>query len=498
MALPKSKRSNRGVRRGPVDRAWRSIGEPKEFPSNPRRHPEGQIVGLLKSIRRFGTNPSSVETTSTHPRAAGPLKVEDIAIQQLTPYQNNPRLHPKKQIDKLARAIKDFGFLIPALIDDQNIVLAGHARIEAAKQLALPSVPCIRASHLNETQKRAFTILDNRVAEEAKWDFQLLAKEVEFLHTEGIDLTTTGFEIPEIEMIFDAAAQPTSNPEDDRIPDPAPHRVATKRNDLWILDEHKLFCGDARRRESFAALLSGNAAQLIFVDPPYNVKIAGHVSGKGRIKHREFAQASGEKTSAQFTKFLEESLGLLAEHSADGAIHFVCSDWRHLDEMLTAGRRTYSELKNLVVWSKSNAGMGSFYRSQHELIFVWKHGRGKHVNNMELGQHGRNRTNVWTYAGSNAFGAKRAEELAMHPTVKPVGLVADAIRDCSRRGDLVLDSFGGSGTTLIACERTRRKARLIELDPAYCDQIVRRWQKLTGRAALHAVTGRPFNDNGAT
>ena len=222
--------------------------------------------------------------------------------------------------------------------------------------------------------------------------------------------------------------------------------------------------------------MSGKTAQMVFVDPPYNVKIGGHVSGKGRIKHGEFMQASGEKTPAQFAKFLEESLKLLGEHSTDGAIHFVCSDWRHLDEMLTAGRRIYHELKNLVVWSKTNAGMGSLYRSQHELIFVWKHGRSKHINNVELGKHGRHRSNVWTYSGANIFGSDRLEELAMHPTVKPVALVADAIRDCSRRGDLVLDSFGGSGTTLIACERTHRRARLIEIDPAYCDQTVRRWQ----------------------
>ena len=256
-----------------------------------------------------------------------------------------------------------------------------------------------------------------------------------------------------------------------------------------------LFCGDARRQELFAALLPEKAAQLVFVDPPYNVKIGGNVSGKGRIKHREFVQASGEKTSAQFAKFLEDTLGLLGEYSADGSIHFVCMDWRHLDEMLTAGRRIYRELKNLVVWNKTNAGMGSFYRSQHELIFVWKHGRGKHINNVELGKHGRNRSNVWTYSGANTFGLDRLEELAMHPTVKPVALVADAIRDCSRRGDLVLDSFGGSGTTLIACERTHRRARLIEIDPAYCDQIIRRWQKLTGRAAVNAVTGITFDDS---
>jgi DNA modification methylase len=239
--------------------------------------------------------------------------------------------------------------------------------------------------------------------------------------------------------------------------------------------------------------MAGDVAQLVFVDPPYNVKIHGQVSGKGRVKHREFVQASGEKTAAQFEKFLEDSFGLLAEYSADGSIHFGCTDWRHLQEMLTAGRRVYRELKNLVVWTKTNAGMGSFYRSQHELILVWKHGRAKHVNNFELGQHGRHRTNVWNYPGANAFGVERLADLAMHPTVKPVALVADAIRDCSRRGDLVLDSFGGSGTTLIACEETHRQARLIELDPLYCDQTVRRWQEFTGRKAVHEVTGRPFD-----
>ena len=422
------------------------------------------------------------------------MRIEYLLVDDLRPYQNNPRLHSKTQIDKLARAISDFGFLIPILIDDQNMVLAGHARIEAAKKLASRNVPCIRAGHLTEAQKRTFTILDNRLAEEATWDFQLLAKEIEFLQNEGIDLTTTGFEIPEIEMIFDATDPPVNNAEDDSIPDLTPNRVVTKPNDLSILGEHRLVCGDARRRESFTTLLSGEIVQLVFIDPPYNVTIRGHVSGKGRVKHREFVQASGEKTPAQFAKFLEESLSLLAEHSTDGSIHFVCSDWRHLDEMLSAGRRVYRELKNFVVWHKSNAGMGSFYRSQHELIFVWKNGRGRHLNNIDLGKHGRHRSNVWTYAGSNAFGSDRLEELAMHPTVKPVALVADAIRDCSRRGDLVLDSFGGSGTTLIACVRTNRKARLIELDPIYCDQIVQRWQKLTGGNAVNAVAGVSFND----
>src|SRR6516162_8499540 len=430
---------------------------------------------------------------SLRPHIADALTIENLPIKDLRRYQNNPRLHPKSQIEKLVRAIDEFGFLIPVLIDNRNNVLAGHARLEAANKLSLPCVPCIRANHLTETQKRTFIILDNRLTEEAEWDFQLLAKEIEFLQDEGIDLATTGFEIAEIEMIFDAVTSNTSPATDDILPNLAPDNIVTKPGDLWILGDHRLFCGDARRLESFQILLSDEIAQLAFVDPPYNLKIRGHVSGNGRVKHREFAQASGEKTSAQFQKFLEESLGLLAEHSVDGSIHFVCSDWRHLDEMLAAGRRTYRELKSLVVWNKTNAGMGSFYRSQHELIFVWKNGRGKHVNNVELGRHGRNRTNVWTYSGANAFSPDRLDDLAMHPTVKPVAMVADAVRDCSRRGDIVLDSFGGSGTTLVACERTHRKARLIELDPVYCDQIVRRWQKLTGQNAIHAITGKPFN-----
>jgi DNA modification methylase len=398
-----------------------------------------------------------------------------------------------EQIDKLMRAIEEFGFLIPALIDDRNRVIVGHARIEAAKALCLAEVPCLRIRHLSEAQKRAFAILDNRLAEDSAWDFQLLAKEFEFLQAEGIDLQTTGFEIPEFETIFAAGDMAAKNTGDDEVPDLGSVRAITKPNDLWTLGEHLLFCGDARKPESFATLLRGKRAHLVFVDAPFNMKIRGPVSGKGRIKHREFAEASGEKTSAQYAKFLEDALGLLAEHSEDGSIHYTCIDWRHLYDMLTAGGRVYRELKNLVVWNKTNAGLGSFYRSQHELICVWKHGRRKHTNNIQLGKHGRNRSNVWTYAGANTFSSDRLTDLAMHPTVKPVGLVADAILDCSRRGDLVLDSFGGSGTTLIACERTNRKARLIEIDAIFCDQTVRRWQKLTGRNAVNAA-GVPFND----
>jgi len=421
------------------------------------------------------------------------LKIEYLPIRVLRPNPNNSHLHPQKQIEKLIRAIGEFGFLIPAVLDDQNTLIAGHARIKAAEICGLTTVPCVRASHLSEAQKRAFAIVDNRLAQDATWDFQVLAREFEFLHSEGIELQMTGFEIPECDMVLASARPAGKNPEDDQIPEIEPTRTFAKRNDLWILDGHHLLCGDARQPGSFATLMACTRAHLVFIDPPYNVKIRGPVSGKGRVKHGEFAEASGEMTPAQYQKFLEDSFALLAKNSADGAIHFICIDWRHIDPMIGAGRRVYRELKNVVVWNKTNAGLGSFYGSQHELIFVWKNGRGKHSNNIQLGKHGRNRTNVWTYAGANSFGSSRQSDLAMHPTVKPVALVADAILDCSQRGDVVLDCFGGSGTTLIACERTGRKARLMEIDPAYCDQTIRRWQKLTGGTAVSAA-GVRFND----
>jgi DNA modification methylase len=419
-------------------------------------------------------------------------EIEYVPISKLKLRQQNPRTHSSDQIERIARSIERFGFVSPVIIDRNKRVICGHGRIAGARLLGLESAPTITLEHLSDAELRAYVIADNRLAERAGWDKEILALELQGLLDLNFDVGITGFDGPELELIIDSDNQDDSSAEENKLPELQPARIVTKPNDLWILGEHRLFCADARNRESFTTLLCGDSAQLVFIDPPYNVKIRGHVSGKGRVKHREFAEASGEKTSGQFTKFLEDALALLAEHSADGAIHFVCSDWRHLDEMLAAGRRVYRELKNLVVWNKTNAGMGSFYRSQHELILVWKNGRGKHVNNIELGQHGRNRSNVWTYAGANSFGADRLDELAMHPTVKPVALVADAILDCSRRSDIVLDSFGGSGTTLIACERTRRQARLLEIDPIYCDQSIRRWQRITGQPAIHGATGRHF------
>ena len=234
-------------------------------------------------------------------------------------------------------------------------------------------------------------------------------------------------------------------------------------------------------------------AAMVFADPPYNVSIKS-IQGRSKIKHGDFAMACGEMSKAQFTAFLTETLGHAAEYSADGSIHFICMDWRHMEEMLGAGNAVYTQLKNLVVWNKTNAGQGSFYRSQHELIFAYKNGEGAHTNNFELGQHGRNRTNVWTYPGVNTFRAGRMDELTLHPTVKPVALVADAMRDCSRRGDIVLDPFIGSGTTILAAERVGRRAYGLELDPLYVDAALRRWQRFTKADAVLKGSRKTFDE----
>jgi DNA modification methylase len=303
------------------------------------------------------------------------------------------------------------------------------------------------------------------------------------------EVDLTGFDLAEIDLILDEDRARTSSTEPeaaDFVPAISSGPPITQTGDLWQLGAHRLICGDARDPQALAKLLGGEEVDLFFTDPPYNVAVDGHIGGLGKVKHREFAFASGEMTPAEFTTFLREALAPAATSCREGAIAYVCMDWRHLREMLAAGDAVFHELKNLCVWNKTNGGMGSFYRSKHELVFVWKVRAGKHVNSFGLGDTGRYRTNVWDYAGVNSFGASRDADLAMHPTVKPVALIGDAIRDCSKRGDIILDVFGGSGSTLIAADQAGRQARLIEYDPHYCDVIVARWEKLTGKNALRA------------
>ncbi len=412
----------------------------------------------------------------------------------LKPRKSNPRTHSKAQLKQIADSIRTFGFTNPVLVDEEHRLIAGHGRVEAAKQIGLETVPTVCLAGMTEAQIRAYVIADNRLAENAGWDSELLAIELQYLADLELDfdVTITGFSMPEIDVLIgglDASAQKPDPA--DAVPEIAGPAV-TRLGDIWQIGPHRLICGDATAPETYVRLLEGETAQMVFTDPPYNVPIDGHVSGLGKVKHREFACASGEMSSAEFTAFLRLVFGNLAAAASDGAIHFVAMDWRHMREVLDAADGIYSALKNLCVWSKTNGGMGSLYRSQHELFFVFKSGAAAHINNVELGKHGRYRTNVWTYAGVNAFGATRDDELAMHPTVKPVALVVDAILDCSRRKGVVLDAFAGSGTTLVAAHKTSRRGYGIELDPIYCDVILQRLANVTKLNAVLVETGQTF------
>jgi DNA modification methylase len=405
-------------------------------------------------------------------------RIERVAIASLRPWVRNARSHSKKQIRQIANSIRRFGFTNPVLIDKENTILAGHGRVAAAELLNMEVVPCLRIETMSPAEKRAYVLADNKLALNAGWDEEILAEELKGLLAEDLDfdIGLTGFSIPEIDSLVEGLApEEPGDPEDDLLPEDG-GLVRCRTGDVWQLGRHRLICGNSLDQDTVALLMDGERAGMVFTDPPYNVPIQGHVGGSGAIKHREFAMASGEMTRPEFITFLSTSFRRLIEASVDGSIPFVCMDWRHMAEMLAAAEGTYAELKNLIVWAKDNGGMGTFYRSRHELIFAFKNGTAPHINSFELGQHGRYRTNVWSYKGVNTLRAGRMDELALHPTVKPVQLIADAIKDVSGRGDIVLDLFGGSGSTLIAAHKTGRRAYLSELDPVYCNRIIRRWE----------------------
>jgi len=440
MVLPRPKSFRRAEPRGLMDRVvWRPIGELKTFPGNPRRNPENQIARLMKSIRRFWTN--------------------------------------------------------PILIDETGTILAGHGRWEAARRLGMTEVPTVTVSGLSDSEKRAVVIADNRLPEQAIWDFDLLRGHFQDLIKLDFDIELTGFSTGEIDLVIDGSQKSVAADPADDLSGHVPEGPAISQlGDVWELGRHRLACGDAQRGETYGPLLAGDLAEMIVTDPPYNVRIDGHAMGRGRVRHREFAMASGEMSAAAFKTFLNRFIRCVINSSHDGSIHYIFMDWRHLPELLGAALPLYSEWKNLLCWNKVNAGQGSFYRSKHELIAVFKSGTGPHINNFKLGGQGRYRTNVLDYPSVNSFDPARRGDLELHPTVKPIALIADLIRDCSRRNSIILDPFGGSGTTILAAERTGRTARVIELDPLYVDVAIRRWQKITGLSARHIETGRMFAD----
>lgn len=413
---------------------------------------------------------------------------------ELTPYNGNARTHSKKQVRQIADSITRFGFTVPVLIDEADTILAGHGRVLAAKLLGSAAIPCILVEGMSVDEKRAYVLADNAIALKSGWDKSALAGEFKALLKHGFNMEATGFDWPEIDKVLVDFKEESTEPvakEDRHVPTPAAEAVVNRRGDIWQLGNHRLVNGDAKEPEVLQALMAGEEPDMVFTDPPYNVKVSS-ISGKGRTKHREFPEASGEMSRAEFVAFLTAALKPAASACRDGAILYVCIDSTHIPEVVEAGEACGLERKTMCTWAKTNGGMGAFYRSQTEHVIVFKVGTAPHTNNFGLGEGGRSRTTLWTYAGVNTFKADRMEELELHPTVKPTKLVEDAIRDVSNPGEIVLDMFGGSGTTLIAAHKVGRKARMIELDSGYCDAIITRWERYTGKRAILADTGEDF------
>ncbi len=421
------------------------------------------------------------------------LKITYVPITELKPSRNNARLHSNAQIEQIVRSIEEFGFTNPILVDHRRNVLAGHGRLEAAKRMGLKKVPAVALSNMTAAQKRAYIIADNKIAANAGWDRELLALEFQDLLELDFDVELTGFDGHEIELLIDGLAVVEDDDALNEIPEiDQTQPPVTQPGDLWEIGLHRLLCGDALERASYRRLLGNRKAQMVFTDPPYNVPIKGHVSGLGKVAHEEFLMASGELSATEFVRFLESGFHHMAAFSRKGALLYICMDWRHSFEILTAAQAAFDEFKNLCVWNKTNGGMGALYRSKHELVFVFKKQGAPHINNIELGKHGRYRTNVWDYAGVNTFREGRMEDLESHPTVKPVALIADAILDCTRKGALVLDPFLGSGSTLVAAEQTGRHGFGMELDPRYCDVILERMCQASDLEPVHAESGRTY------
>ena len=426
------------------------------------------------------------------------LLVNYVAINSIFDYKLNPKTHEEKQIQQIARSIERFGFNNPILIDEKSEVIAGHGRLAAARLLKLDDVPVICLSHLSEVEKRAYRIADNRLSENGQWNTDLLKlefSEIEKLALnleDELDLDITGFDFKEIDVLL-AEDKPSVKADQklNSIPYVSENEIVSQYGDIWLLGKHKIICGNSLKEETYQHLFENIKANMVFTDPPFNVKIQGHVCGSGQTKHKEFAFASGEMNVAEFISFLKTSMANIAKHSVENSVHYICMDWRHISELLSASQDIYAKMLNMVVWCKKNGGMGSFYRSQHELICIFQNGKGSHVNNVELGKHGRYRTNVWHYAGVNSFGSEQ-KNLKMHPTVKPVELVRDAILDASKRGDIVLDAFLGSGTTLIAAEKAGRVCYGIEYEPLYIDTIICRYYELTGNWAIHQSSQKSY------
>ena len=429
----------------------------------------------------------------------GPIQY--VAIEDLKPHPDNPRVHPPRQIRQIAKSIDAFGFRIPVMIDSDSRLICGHGRIEACRKLGIARVPALRVTDLSEEQVRALMIADNRLTESSQWDDRLLGENLKILSQQELDfdLDVIGFNYGEIEYRINQIEMRGVDgevDESDDVPDANQINHVCGVGDIWRLGDHRLVCGDATNTSTYEQVLGDKRAAMVFSDPPYNLP----ARDLGRVcadQHGDFAMAAGEMNPEEFTAFLESVMAQLCRFSLLGSIHYLFMDWRHALEILGAGLKHYSSFKNLCVWVKDRPGMGSFYRSQHELTFVFKNGDTPHQNNFELGQYGRVRSNVWSFPSVRSLKAEdgdpaSSEALKLHPTIKPVKLIEEAILDCSRRGEIVVDPFLGSGSTLIACEKTCRRCFGIEFAPRYVDVAIRRWQNWTGQEAVLVSTGQTY------
>ena len=421
------------------------------------------------------------------------LQIEYPPLADLSLPPRSVRSHTQRQIKALAKSLRDFGAIIPAVVDRSGVIVAGAAIIEAARRIGMPDFPVVRITHLDDHELRLFRIAHSKLAEGGSWDTEALRLEFADITMERpvLDLGSSGFQIAERDIIYGRHRATEMADLDDHV-SPGEGPPVSQLGDVFRLGRHIVVCGSATSADVVARALDGRTVRLFASDLPYNVKIAGNVSGLGKKKHGEFQQASGEMDRAEFTAFLADAIATAQPHLIDGALLYLFMDWRHLAELMEAAEGCSLAQLNLLVWAKTNAGMGSFYRSAHELIGVFKHGDEPHLNNVELGRFGRNRTNVIHMPGVNTFGKGRSKALELHPTVKPVGLIADLILDASAPGDLILDPFAGSGTTLIAAEKTDRIAALVELDPVYIDVICRRFEAFNGEVAIHIDSGMTF------
>ncbi|UVK55341.1 ParB N-terminal domain-containing protein [Mesorhizobium sp. AR02] len=455
-------------------------------------------LASLSDIARHSPSSQPGEKPSLSPATHSPV-IEQIPPARLKPHPSNAKTHSKKQIGQIARSVKRFGFQSPVIINADNVVLAGHGRIEAAKLLGLALIPCLRVTGLSDAEERAFVIADNKIAANGGWDRGILAESLHALMLDlpqleiPDDLSITGFESGEIEAILSDHELSAADPADDIGVAPAGSPIVTRRGDLWLLGDHRLVCGDARDPASVDKLMAGKCADVAIIDPPWNVEVTGHIGGRGKTRHAEFAFASGEMNGRQYRRFLAASLKRLMAACKDGALIYVFIDWRHIEVLCEVGRTAGLVLRNICIWNKTTPGQGSFYRSAHELVVVFQKPGAAAVNNIALGKFGRSRTNVWTFASPNKF-KDTNDPLSGHPTPKPVTMIAEAIKDASHRRGIVLDSFLGSGTTILAAEKVGRLGYGIEYEPVYCDLSIRRWQAFTGKDAVLSTTGQTFDE----